>query len=165
MELYSFDWIDAVFESHNQSIFRRRGDLQFGRERRALDDEAVIAVGLERLWEPVEDASALVMHQRRFAMDGFGGADHASPIDLADCLVSQADAQGGDASAKGRDQLARNAGLGGRTGSGRDHNVGWLHLLYLFKRHFVIAPHLYLGSQFAQVLIQVVGKAIVIVQQ
>jgi hypothetical protein len=45
-----------------------------------------------------------------------------------------------------------------RAGPGRNDDAFWSHLLDLDNRHLIIAANFNLGSQFADVLNQVVGE-------
>jgi hypothetical protein len=40
-----------------------------------------------------------------------------------------------------------------------------MQLVYLFDGNFVVAVHLYLRSQFAEILVEVVGKRVVVIEQ
>src|SRR6266566_5192696 len=106
MELHPFDRVGAVSQTHDESIRRLGGNLQPSREGLALDDEAMVTVGIKGGGEIPEDSLTLVMHQRRFTMHWLGSTDDLPAIDLPDGLVSQADSQRRDAWPEGFDNLA-----------------------------------------------------------
>ena len=82
---------------------------------------------------------------------------------LPDGLVSEADAQGGYATADLLDQLDRDPGLVRRAGTGRDDYPVGVEIGDLLRRDLVVAPHEDLGPELPEVLDQVVRKGVVIV--
>src|SRR5947199_1474695 len=90
VELYPFDRVCAVPQTHNQSVRRLGSDLQFVRESRALDNEAVIAISCKRDGKILKYSLPLVIHQRCFPMHGLWGAYNVSAVNLPNSLVSQA---------------------------------------------------------------------------
>ena len=62
------------------------------------------------------------------------------------------------------DQFDADAGFLRSAGSGRNHDALGMHRLDLSDGHLVVAAHLDLGAQFAQVLDQVVSERIVVVE-
>src|SRR5712691_2062020 len=90
---------------------------------------------------------------------------HVSTINLPNSLVPQANAQSGNVGSKGFDDRAGEARLmRGAWTRGYDDGIG-LHRLNLFQRHLIVTTYCDGGPQFRQVLIQVVGETIVIVNQ
>ena len=51
----------------------------------------------------------------------------------------------------------------GRPGPGRDHDLLRRHRLDLAERHLVVAAHAHVGAQLAEILHEVVGERIVVV--
>jgi hypothetical protein len=49
VELHAVDWQRAVLQTHNEPI-RLGGDLEFGRQRVAFDDEGMVPRGGERIF-------------------------------------------------------------------------------------------------------------------
>ena len=86
-------------------------------------------------------------------------------VDLADSLVPQAHAQRADARPEGFYDSAGHACLVRRAWARRDDDLIGLHGFDVRQRHRVIAPHLHLCPQFRQVLVKVVGEAIVVIDE
>ena len=84
-----------------------------------------------------------------------------------DGLVAQAHAQNWQLAGKVLNGRHRNARLGGRAGAGRDHEAielpGVEPRLDLSHSDFVVAKHLHLRAEFAEILDDVVGEAVVVV--
>src|SRR5262249_60367592 len=96
---------------------------------------------------------------------GPGPADDRRAEGLADRLVAEADAEHRDAAGEAADGLDRDARLVGRLRPRRDHEVGGLEGLDSVEVDLVVAPHLHLGPELAQVLHEVVGEAVVVVDE
>jgi hypothetical protein len=82
---------------------------------------------------------------------------------LADALVSQAHPENRDSAREALDQRDRHPGLVGRARPGRDNYILGLELGDPVQRDLVIAVHRHLLPQLAQVLHQVVGEGVVVV--
>ena len=63
--------------------------------RGAVDDQRVVAGGLERVGQAGEHALAVVADQRGLAVHDLRGPHHLPAEDLADALVAEADAEHG----------------------------------------------------------------------
>ncbi|OIQ81222.1 hypothetical protein GALL_370030 [mine drainage metagenome] len=83
---------------------------------------------------------------------------------LADALVTKADTENGDLAGEGVNQRHGNAGLVRRARPRRNHDMARRQFRYLFQRDLVVAKHAHVLPQFGQVLHQVVGERVVIVQ-
>ena len=64
MELHALDGERAVAQAHDLALRGPRGDLEAVGQRRALDDQRVVARRLERARQPREDARAVVLDRR-----------------------------------------------------------------------------------------------------
>ena len=105
------------------------------------------------LWRMVDD---LAVHQR-------GRAHDRAAIDLADRLVAEADAEDRDFRAGALDQRQADAGLVGRAGAGREHDGLGVHGHHLVDGDLVVAAHGELRPQLADVVDEVVGEAVVVI--
>ena len=92
-------------------------------------------------------------------------AHHLAAVDLADGLVAEADAEDGDVRAGRLDQLQADAGLVGRAGAGREHDALGLHLHDIGNGDLVVAEHLAGGTELAQEVDEVIGEAVVVIDQ
>ena len=102
------------------------------------------------------DGRRLAMHQSRSAND-------FSAIRFSDALMSQADTQGWRMLAEGPNDFVRQAGLAGRTGARRDQDPVRFESLNPFQGYFIIAKDLHLHLHLAEVLDEVVGERVVII--
>ena len=71
MELHAVTRQLAVLGAHDQPVFGPRGELE-RRGQRSLDDQGVVSTCFERHRDARKDASPLVEHERRLAVDGLG---------------------------------------------------------------------------------------------
>src|SRR5947209_18089540 len=101
VELDPFNRVGTVPQTHNQSVRRLGGNLQFIRECGTLDNEAVITVSFKGGRKMLKDSLSLVIHQCCFSMHGFRCAYNVPAVNLSNGLMSQADPQGRNARPKG----------------------------------------------------------------
>src|ERR1017187_9656872 len=85
VELDAVEGPGFVPHAHDLIFSRPRGDFEIGREGAGADDERVVAGGLEGVGEAGEDALAIVV-------DGRGFAVHESPVAFDGAAVGEADA-------------------------------------------------------------------------
>ena len=111
MKLHALDVELAVAQAHDLALGGPRADLEARRERRALDDERVVARRLEGAGEPREEAAAVVQDGRGLAVHQAPGADDAAAEGLPDGLVPEAHAEDGQLAAERCDSRERDARL------------------------------------------------------
>ena len=102
-------------------------------------------------------------HRRDLAVHDPGGPRHLRAIGLADALMAQADAHDGKGRPEAADEVGADAGLvrGSRTGGDDDSpRTGRRHLV---DRDGVVSSHDHLCPQLAEILHQVVGEGVVVV--
>src|SRR5262249_43823773 len=96
MELHALDVELAMAKPHDLAFRGPRAHLEARRERRALDEQRVIACRLERRGEAFEDAASVVLDWRRLAVHEALRA-HDTPAErLPHRLMSEADAEDRD---------------------------------------------------------------------
>src|SRR5262245_29230103 len=164
VELHAFDGEPPVPEPHDLAVLRPGRDLEIGGEALLEDDERVIARGLEAGREPGEDAAPVVRDPRRLAMHLRLGARHRAAEGLSDALMAEAHAEDGSGRAQALDQRQRDAGLGGMPGPRRDHDPVRVHGHHVLHRERVVARHAHVGAQLPEVLDEVVGEGVVVVE-
>src|SRR5215207_5101987 len=166
VELHALDLEAAVAQTHDDAVGRRGRDFEAVGQTLALDDERVVARRGEAVFESLEDRPAVVANLGRLAVDGLGAAHDAPAEDLPDGLVAQAHAEHRHVTGERADHLQRHARLVRRPRPRRDDDaVGPYLLLDLPDRHLVVATHLHLRPQLAEVLHEVVGERVVVVYQ
>ena len=92
------------------------------------------------------------------------GADDSAAKGLADGLMSKADAEHRNLPREVADQVDADTRFMRRAGPGRNHDAFRAHAFDLVDRHLIVAANLNVGAQFPDVLHQVVGKRIVVVE-
>ena len=123
----------------------------------------MIARGGEGRGEPFEQAGPVMADIARLAVHQATAHDMAAEM-LADGLMAEADAQQRPVLIRARcNQIERDARLVGCFGSGRDQ-VGLRARRHgLSDAHRIVADNLHFGAQFHQIMDEVPGEAIVIV--
>ncbi len=91
------------------------------------------------------------------------GADNIASVDLADALMAEADSEDRDDSAHFLNHLATDPGIVGSAGTGRNTDAIRCFLVDFIESDLVIAMHLHFRTQFSEVLDEVVGERIVVV--
>ena len=163
MELDAPNGEFPVTQSHDFALVGFGGDLQAIGKAIAIHDERMVASSREGVGNILKEFPAVVFYRGSFTV-------HHAVVDfdlrlerMSDALVSQADAQDGQ---NARPSLDDGVGLPRhfrRAGARRNQNPFQVQGLQLGQVDFVVAHDGHLGAHFAQVLHQVVGKRIVVV--
>ena len=165
MELHAVNRQRLVAQAHDDVAGLGR-DVEILGEALAVDDQRMIARRLEGRGHVLEHALVLVFDARQLAVHRLRRAHHLAAEHLTDRLVAEADAQqrhlllGG-----GADEIHADAGLVRRAGAGREHDAGGLQRHGLVDRDLVVAMHDALRAEIAQKVDEVVGEAVVIIDQ
>src|ERR1051325_1214829 len=164
MKLHAFDLHLTVAQAHDDAVGRGRGNLQAIGERFALDDEGLVATGLETIFGAVEDGLAVVANLGGLAVHERGRTHDSTAEDLPDGLMAETHAEDGNPPGEVLYQLHRDASVFGSSGPRRDQNLVWTTMgLDLRDRHLVVAAHVQLLAKLAQVLHEVVSERVVVV--
>ena len=151
----------AVAQRHQHAVALGRG-LQAGGQL-AIDDQRVIAPHYQRRGEAGEDRAAVVLDRGRFAVHG-RVQHHAAPERLRERLVAEAHAERGDARlGQPAHRLQRDPRLVGGARPGRDHAALVPAGEQLIDGRAVVAHRVHVGAQLAEVLHEVVGERVVVV--
>src|SRR5262245_45319575 len=163
MELHAPGLVLLVSQRHDLALGRPRHDLEHRRQALALDDQRVVARGLERVVEPGEDAAPAVQDRAGLAVHQARGAHHLAAVRLAQSLVPEAHPQDRHLARERQDRRLADPGVARLAGPGRDHEPVERLRRQRLDRDRVVAVHLELGPQRPQVLDEVVGERIVVV--
>ena len=165
VELQAINGIFFVFETHDNAVVSPGRRFELVGQIVATHDERVVAGGHEVLWHASKQALLVVVDSRAFAVhDNLGALDDA-PKGLPDGLMPEAHAEGGNFETQLFDDGDTNARLAGGTRPRRHHNPFGLEGSGFFDGDLVVTFDQYLGAQFAQILHQVVGKGVVVVDE
>ena len=154
-----------VHHALDDAVLAGGGDFQRGRHAFGRDGEGMIARRLEIVVQAAEHAFAGVMDARQLAVHRLGRAHDLAAIGLADGLMAQAHAQDRHAAVRLCDQLQADARLVGGAGPGRQHDAFGLQRQRLARGQRVIALDPHLRAQLAQIVEQVVGEAVIVIDQ
>src|SRR5512133_3668960 len=152
----------AVAQGHHDVASAGR-HLEAVRDARVVHDERVIAPDGQRRGQAGEDRAPVVLDGRRLAVDGHVAHD-ATAEGLRHRLMTEADTESRHAGLReAAGDRERHAGLVGRARPGRDDDAIEGALEQLVDDRAVVAHDLELAPQLAQVLDEVVGERVVVV--
>src|SRR5580704_10369392 len=165
MELHAVDGQRLVAQAHDDVAGLGR-DFEVLRKAGAVDDQRMIARCLEGRGHVLEHALALVLDAGKLAVHGGGRAHHLAAEHLADRLMAEADAEQRHLRlGRGPDEIHADAGFVGRARTRRQHDAGGPERHRLVDRDLVVAMHDTSRTQVAQEVDEVVGEAVVIIDQ
>src|SRR5579875_3755753 len=125
----------------------------------------MVARGQKRRRQALEDRAAVVVNLTGLSVIDCTGTDDAPAEGFADRLMSQTDAEQWDLPGKPANDFERDPGAAGCSRPGRDHNALGPQPGDFFDADLIVATHDELLAELAQILRQVVGKRIVVVDQ
>ena len=165
MKLHAVNGPVAMRNRHYQAVVGLSRDLEILGRGRPVDHEGMIARGVKRAVHPAKQAARIVRNPRDLAVHGKRRAHHPSAEDLTDRLMAEADAEYGLRRARRAHQIQADARFVGRARAGREHQRIWLFSDRLVDRNFVVAPNLHVGAELADIVDEVEGETVVIVDQ
>src|SRR6218665_1402859 len=163
VELHALDRQRLVAHAHDLAVFGPGRDFEHLGATGALDGQRVVAVDRELPGQAGEQALLRGVDDAGFAVHQLPGPHDGAAERGADALVTQAHAQNRQLAGKMPDRRHRNAGLGRGAGAGREHQALGGSGRKALPRDRVVAKHLDIGTEFAQVLDDDVGEAVVVV--
>src|SRR5256712_426135 len=125
----------------------------------------MVARRRKRVRQLPENSLAVVLDLARLAVKKLRGADDSPSERRPDRLMPQANSKNRKLRGEALDEFHGNACLLRRARARRNHDLLRPAAGNLFHGDLVVAVHLHLASQFAQILRQVVGKRVVVVEQ
>ena len=168
MKLDAFDGQRTMAQAHENGcaagVGRVRGGQEFVRQRGFIDDERVVAGAGERGGQSGEDAMAVVGDRAGFAVHEFGCTDDLAAEGGSDGLMTEADAENGRFARHALDERHEDAGFLRRAGAGRKQDSFGMERLDLVDGKLVVAANDHLRAEFTEVLNEVVGEGIVVVE-
>src|SRR5665213_3921052 len=165
MKLDAMHGMRFVHHALYDAVAACRGHFEIGRHTVRRDSQRVIARGLEIIVKAAKDAFAGVMNARNLAMHRFRRAHDPAAIHLADRLVTEAHAKDRHAAVCGLDEVETDPGFVGRAGTGRQHDGLRLQRQRTGGGQFVIALYDDVGPQLSQIMEEVVGETVIIIDQ
>ena len=164
VELHAVNGQLFVLQPHDGAVLEMRCDLQTVRQALAFDHQRMIAGGSKGRGQPLEQTLVGVVHLAHLAMHDLVAAHHLAAEGLTDGLMPKANAQQGRAGfSGGLGQGKANAGLIGVARARAQQDAGRLHRHGLLHIQRIVSPDLDLGAEFAQIMHEVVGEGVVVV--
>src|SRR5258705_1833393 len=163
MELHSPRLVRLMTKRHDLVLGSPRDHLESRRETLARHEERMVAGRLEGIVDVEEDAAAVVDHGGGLAVDEALRAYVLSAEHLADALVTEADAKDRDRSRGLADELLADPRVVGPAGPWRDHDRVGGHREGVLHGDLVVPDHLRHVAQLSQVLNQIPGEGVVVV--
>src|SRR5579872_4418502 len=165
VELHAVDRPLPVHHTHDDAVVGLGVDPERGGQALPLHHQRVIARRLERAAiEPVEQAGAVMADAAQLAMHRHRCPHHLAAESLADRLVAETHAEQGDVPGAAH-ELEADAGVIGIARARRDHDALRPHRKRLIDAQRIIPPHHHLGTELAQVMPEVVGEAVVVIDE
>ena len=165
MELHTLDTEFAMAQAHDDAVGGFGGDFQVARKRFAVDDERMVARGGKWFWEIFENPAAIVLDFAGFAVHQFLRADDPAAEGRADSLMAQAHSENWNLAGKALDQRDADASfLRGARARGDDDALG-THGGNFVERDLIVAANIQFLTQLAEILGEVVGERIVVVEE
>jgi hypothetical protein len=165
VELHTLDFVAAVTEAHDDAVVSFGGDGELAGQGFSFNDERVVARGGQRVGKFEEDVSAVVMDLAGFAVKELGGANDFSAEGRANGLMTEANSKDGKFPCQALDELHRDTCILRGARAGRNHDAFRLAARDLLDSDSVIAMDFDIAAEFAEVLREVVGERIVVVQK
>src|SRR6185312_1139020 len=163
VELHALDGEAAVAHAHDLAVGGARRDLEVDGHARALDRERMVAGRRERRRQPGEHAPSVVRDRRELAVHHLAGAHDRAAECFTDRLVAKAHAEDRQLPGEAPDQRHRHAGFGRRARTRRNDDALRREPLDLVERDRIVAMHAHVGAKLAEILDEVVGEAVVVV--
>src|SRR5215469_16563362 len=114
--------------------------------------------------EPLKDGLVIVHDRTGFTVHEMRGANDPSAESLADRLMSKTNTQQWSLAGKMADQVDAEPSFVWSARPGRDHDSLWPHCFNFFDSNLIVAADPDISPQFSQILDQVVGERIVIIE-
>src|SRR5581483_209748 len=162
MELHAMDGQPLVHQSHHEAVIGLRIYFKFGRHARSFDDKRMIPGCLQRSVDTAEESGALVFDLGHLSMNRCG-TYHFAAESLPDRLMTEADPEYGNGRGSRGDQLEADTRFIRGAGTGRQYDRVRLRRHDVRNRHSVVSMHDNVSSELSQIVEEVEGEAVVVV--
>lgn len=166
VELDTVHRLVLVLKAHDQAVVGLGRDFKAGGEALAFDDQGMIARHRVRGRQTGKDTFAVMRDRGNFAVFWLRGTDDFTAKGLSDGLMAEADAEQRDVVIGcGADQVEADACVIGVARAGGNDDAFRGCLQDIFDADLVIAMDDSLDAQIPEILDQVVGEAVIIIDQ
>src|SRR5262249_28653580 len=149
--------------AHDLAVIGPRRDLEVRGHRVRQYHQRVVARRRERVRQVREDAVTVVANLGCLAVHLSLGSGDRTAEGLADRLMSEAYAEDRRVLAEAPDDLERHSGVVRGAGAGRDHDPLGRERSDAVGVYGIVADHVQLGAELAEILHEVVGEGVVVV--
>ena len=163
VELHALDVEVLVAHAHDFAVVGPGGDFEAGRQGRALDRQRMVANHRKWTWQALEYAFSGVRDHRGLAVHDLFGAHDLAAECFADRLVTEADAEDRQLALEVLDDLDRDARVAWRFRAWRNADAVEFHGRDLGDRDLVVAHRAHFFTELAEILDDVIGEGIVVV--
>src|ERR1700687_5474424 len=124
----------------------------------------MVAHHYQRARNVLEDPLSVVRHPRGFSVHQGTCPHHFSAICLAECLMPATHSPNRDGPAPSLYRSDRDPRFGGRARTRRDYQACYAHRSYLIDSDLIVPLHDRLLAELAEILDEVIGEGIVVVE-
>jgi len=164
MELHARYRQRAMRKTHDDSVLGFRRYFEGRGEVLASDDERMIAGRRESIRYACKDTLAPMVYLAKLAVHRIC-AHHMATKCLPDGLMAEANAKDGHIASGRFDKLQAYSGLVRIAGTGRQDDTLWMLCKHRRRRDLVVAVNLDLCAKLAEIMIEVIGKTVVVIDQ
>jgi len=168
VELDTFDFKLSMTKAHDRaapvSLGSPSADFQIRRQTLFFHDERVVPRGRHRHGQPLKDCPIVVDDGAGLAVHQMRRADDFAPERFTNRLMSQADSKDRNLPGDLPNEIDADPCFVRRAGARRDNDLLRVHSFNVFHCHLVVAAHFDLFAKFSNVLDEVVGERIVVVE-
>src|SRR5687768_10620265 len=163
VELHALHRQAAVAQPHDLAVLGFGADLEARGQSLALDDQRVVTGGHKTILQLGENPPAIMLDARNLAVHHLLRAHHLAAERLSDRLVAKAYTEDRYPAGQPLDGGERHPGLVRRTRAWREHDMRRRERLDLRYVELVVAHYAHVGAELPEVLHQVEGERIVVV--
>src|SRR3989304_4632678 len=165
MELHAFDGKLLVAHGHDDPRGGASRHVQVRGQPLRVDDQRVVAHGGEGIFEPAKNSLPVVGDFGELAVHDRRRADDSAAEGGADGLMAEANPKDGNMGAEAFDGVAGDARFFGGAGAGGYNDLLGPQRLDLIQSDFIVAKDPDVGAELAQVVIEVVGEGVLVVDE
>ena len=165
MKLYAVDRQVFMAQRHDLSVLCPCCNFEACGQRGRIDDQGVVACGIERRRQSGKEALPTVMDRAYLSMHGTRATHDSSAQTLGDGLMAETDAQDRNQPLHARDERQANACILRGARPGADYNVGRTQSNTIVDKDRVVAHYAYALAQYPEVVDQYRCKRVEIIDE
>ena len=166
VELYAIGLSFPMFQCHDLSVLVPCSHFQACRKIRFLCDQRMVSAAGNRLGQSCKNGAGHIQyHLACLAMHQVGSTDNCSAESFTNGLMSQTHAQHRNLAVEVADRLHGDAGIFRVSRSRREDQCLRVQSFDLLNGDLVVADYLNVTVQFTDILIQIIGERIIVINQ